>query len=190
MISITGGKAIAKELNASLGKIEVVTDYIRVFSSNALRSLNFLKSLRVIGGASLYNDKYALYVHGNDNLEEIWSWDDHKNFTITEKKASVLFHSNPKLCYKKIKELLERTGRVEMTADCNMNLTNGNKAACMDKTLDLYLTPLALRGTVNVSWNTVFINDDDRMLTGYYIFYKVAYEENVTYLDGRDACHE
>lgn len=60
----------------------------------------------------------------------------------------------------------------------------------MDKTLDLYLTPLALKGTVNVSWNTVFINDDDRMLTGYYIFYKVAYEENVTYLDGRDACHE
>ncbi|ROT72658.1 putative insulin receptor, partial [Penaeus vannamei] len=60
----------------------------------------------------------------------------------------------------------------------------------MDKTLDLYLTPLALRGTVNVSWNTVFINDDDRMLTGYYIFYKVAYEENVTYLDGRDACHD
>ncbi|XP_042877824.1 insulin-like growth factor 1 receptor isoform X1 [Penaeus japonicus] len=190
IISITGGKAIAKELNASLGKIEIVTDYIRVFSSNALRSLNFLKSLRVIGGNTLYNDKYALYVHGNDNLEEIWTWDDHKNFTITEKKASVLFHSNPKLCYKKIKELLERTNRVEMTADCNMNLTNGNKAACMDKTLELYLTPLALKGTVNVSWNTVFINDDDRMLTGYYIFYKVALEENVTYLDGRDACHD
>ncbi|KAG7170745.1 Insulin-like receptor-like 1 [Homarus americanus] len=170
VISFTGGKAIAKKLNDSLGLIEEVTDYIRVFDSHALFTLDFLASLKVIGGTKLYNGKYALYVHDNDNLTEIWSWRNHPDLNI-KKNASVLFHSNPKLCYKKIKELFERT-HLNMTDDYNMQLTNGNKVACTIMNQTIKLQALSDKGMLNVSWDAISTNEDDRMLTGYYIYYK------------------
>ncbi|XP_069181921.1 insulin receptor [Procambarus clarkii] len=189
IISITGGTSIAKELNVSLGLIEEVTDYVRVFGSRALLSLNFLASLKVIGGRKLYNGKYALYVHDNDNLEEIWSWENHADFTIAEKNATVLFHSNPKLCYKKIKELIERTKR-KIPEDCNMQLTNGNKIACTIMEQTVTVEALPEEGTVRVSWTTAPINEDDRMLTGYYVYYKPSESMDIGYMTGRDACDD
>ncbi|XP_069938897.1 insulin-like growth factor 1 receptor isoform X2 [Cherax quadricarinatus] len=188
IISITGGKAVAKELTASLGMIEEVTHFLWVFESHALISLNFLRSLKVIGGKKLYNGRYALYVHNNDNLEDIWSSENLVNLTITERKASVLFHSNPKLCYKKIKELILRTNRT-IPEDSNMHLTNGNKIACtiMEQTVNLEALPD--KGVVKVSWTTAPINEDDRMLTGYYVYYKQS-EKDINYMTGRDACDE
>nr|XP_053627664.1 insulin-like growth factor 1 receptor [Cherax quadricarinatus] len=188
IISITGGKAVAKELTASLGMIEEVTHFLWVFESHALISLNFLRSLKVIGGKKLYNGRYALYVHNNDNLEDIWSSENLVNLTITERKASVLFHSNPKLCYKKIKELILRTNRT-IPEDSNMHLTNGNKIACtiMEQTVNLEALPD--KGVVKVSWTTAPINEDDRMLTGYYVYYKQS-EKDINYMTGRDACDD
>jgi len=48
---------IAAELEANLGAIEEVTDYVKIVRSHALLSLRFLKSLTVIGGKRLYDDR-------------------------------------------------------------------------------------------------------------------------------------
>ncbi|XP_042219284.1 insulin-like growth factor 1 receptor isoform X2 [Homarus americanus] len=177
VISFTGGKAIAKKLNDSLGLIEEVTDYIRVFDSHALFTLDFLASLKVIGGTKLYNGKYALYVHDNDNLTEIWSWRNHPDLNIK------------KLCYKKIKELFERT-HLNMTDDYNMQLTNGNKVACTIMNQTIKLQALSDKGMLNVSWDAISTNEDDRMLTGYYIYYKPSSKRDLDYMTGRDACDD
>ena len=45
---------VGHALEENLGMIEHVTHYIKITRSHAIRSLNFLKNLRVIGGEKLY----------------------------------------------------------------------------------------------------------------------------------------
>lgn len=48
---------IGAELEESLGAIEEVTGYLKIVRSYALLSLRFLKSLSVIGGERLYDNR-------------------------------------------------------------------------------------------------------------------------------------
>jgi len=48
---------IGAELEENLGAIEEVTDYVKIVRSYALLSLRFLKSLSVIGGERLYDNR-------------------------------------------------------------------------------------------------------------------------------------
>jgi len=43
----------------------------------------------------------------NENLQGIWDFTTHPNFTIKEGK--MFFQQNPRLCYKEIKYLLDTT---------------------------------------------------------------------------------
>jgi len=51
---------IGAELEENLGAIEEVTGYVKIVRSYALLSLRFLKSLSVIGGERLYDNRWAL----------------------------------------------------------------------------------------------------------------------------------
>lgn len=44
--------------------------------------------------------------------------------------------------------------------------------------------------TVVVRWPPVVTVEDDRKITGYFIYYKETNETNVGHMDGRDACNE
>ncbi len=48
---------VGQELEDSLGQVEVVTDYIEIAQSSAVLSLSFFRSLRLIKGEALYNDR-------------------------------------------------------------------------------------------------------------------------------------
>ncbi|XP_068239141.1 insulin-like growth factor 1 receptor [Palaemon carinicauda] len=189
IISITGGKNISKKVTESLKFVRVVRDYVRIFSSNALMSMEFLSSLEVIEGRKLYIDKYALYIHDNENLEMIWDWNTHVNLTITKREAKVLFHSNPRLCYQKIEQFLEKVARQSEESNMDMKLTNGNKIACRVMKQNIILKAMRHRGVIEIKWHTAFITADDRMLSGYYVYYKAS-KNNETYLGGRDACDD
>ena len=52
---------IGAELEENLGAIEEVTGYVKIVRSYALLSLRFLKSLTVIGGERLYDNRLVLY---------------------------------------------------------------------------------------------------------------------------------
>lgn len=52
------------------------------------------------------------------------------------------------------------------------------------------LQPQRNMGQVLVSWTPVSTDEDDRKITGYYIYYKETKEINVGHMDGRDACNE
>ena len=54
---------IGAELEENLGSIEEVTGYVKIVRSYALLSLRFLKSLSVIGGDRLYENRWVLYRH-------------------------------------------------------------------------------------------------------------------------------
>ncbi|XP_045102910.1 insulin receptor-like isoform X2 [Portunus trituberculatus] len=186
IISIRYGKTVTKELESSLGAIQRVTHYIRIFKTSPLKSLSFLQSLKVIEGRQLYNDKYALFVHDNANLEDIWDFSKNQELNIT--KGKIFFHGNPKLCYNnKIETLLNLTGQEE---DYSMRFTNGDKVACSIMKAAITLQPLRNRGQVRVRWIPVSTDEDDRKITGYYIYYKETKEKNIGHMDGRDACND
>ena len=48
---------IGRELEESLGLIEKVTAYVKIVRSFAIVSLQFLKSLKVIQGDRMFNDR-------------------------------------------------------------------------------------------------------------------------------------
>ncbi|MPC07899.1 Insulin-like receptor [Portunus trituberculatus] len=52
------------------------------------------------------------------------------------------------------------------------------------------LQPLRNRGQVRVRWIPVSTDEDDRKITGYYIYYKETKEKNIGHMDGRDACND
>lgn len=54
----------------------------------------------------------------------------------------------------------------------------------------VHVQALAEKGVVEVSWKAAPINEDDRMLTGYYIYYKPSKEKIKDHMTGRDACDE
>ncbi|XP_063875014.1 insulin receptor-like isoform X2 [Scylla paramamosain] len=186
IISIRYGKTVTKELESSLGAIQRVTHYIRIFKTSPLKSLNFLQSLKVIEGRQLYNNKYALFVHDNANLEDIWDFSKNQELNIT--KGKIFFHGNPKLCYNnKIETLLNLTGQEE---DFSMRFTNGDKVACSIMKHAIMLLPQKNKGQVLVRWTPVSTDEDDRKITGYYIYYKETNERNIGHMDGRDACND
>lgn len=48
---------LMQQLEENLGKLELVTGYLKVFGSDTLFSLNFLNSLKVIGGEELVHGR-------------------------------------------------------------------------------------------------------------------------------------
>uniref|UniRef100_A0AAU0MVQ7 receptor protein-tyrosine kinase n=1 Tax=Gecarcinus lateralis TaxID=6769 RepID=A0AAU0MVQ7_GECLA len=184
IISIRYGKTVTKELEANLGKIERVFHHVRIFKTSPLKSLNFLSNLRTIDGLQLYSNMFALYVHDNANLEEIWDFNNRSELNI--KKGKISFLENPKLCYHtKIEKLLNMTGQA---GDHNMKVTNGYKVACSIMKHGITLEPQPFM--VVVKWTPVSTIEDDRKITGYFIYYKETNETNVGHMDGRDACND
>ena len=50
---------VGEELETNLGSIQVVTGAVKILSSEAVVSLNFLRNLSVIQGQSLLNERYC-----------------------------------------------------------------------------------------------------------------------------------
>lgn len=118
---------IVTELEENLNMIEEIDGYLKVVRSFPLVSLNFLKSLRVIGGNTLESDKYAFVVLDNQNLLDIWEWE---NRTLEIRHGRLFFHFNPKLCFYKIETLRQKANLPEFVDLEVASNSNGDKIAC------------------------------------------------------------
>lgn len=165
-----------KELEQSLSSITEIQGYLKVVRSFPLLSLNFLKNLEIIHNK--VNEKYALTVMDNQNLQDLW---DH-NVTIIGGK--LFFHFNPKLCFYKIEQLKDR-GQVFLDEDVARS-SNGDKIACNITHLAVNVTQRSAIAVI-ITWEP-FKVEDERVLLGYTVYYINAPFKNVTLYDGRDAC--
>lgn len=186
-IRIDGPKNIDKELESNLGTIEEIDGYLKIHRSFSIRSLSFLKKLRVIHGNELESKLYSVIVHENQNLQFLWNWTA-KNFSLEIKHGTLNFHYNPKLCMSEIEKLREVSG-LKMnysTIDVSPH-SNGDKFACNYVNLS---TTVDLTGPndVSLTWDT-FSVPDKQSLIGYLIYYIEAPHKNVSAYDG-DACGE
>ncbi|KFM63998.1 Insulin-like peptide receptor, partial [Stegodyphus mimosarum] len=188
-IQIHGGDSIIKELEASLSNIEVIRGYLKIARSYPLVSLNFLRNLTLIKGEQRDKKDYAFLVLDNQNLQELWDWENRKvNLTIAGGK--VFFHFNSKLCPNKINEL-KKYANVKDWDDTDVSpSSNGDRVACNVVDMELQVWTLS-HGVVGLKWKDfrkTHTDMDFRSLLGYVVYYREAPDRNVTMYDGRDAC--
>ncbi|XP_037776653.1 insulin-like growth factor 1 receptor [Penaeus monodon] len=120
---------ITQQLEENLGEIEEVSGYIRVYGSDTLFSLNFLKNLRHIRGKEKMHGLYALYVLENANLQELWDWRQRSDVLYIH-SGSLFFHYNPSLCPLLIQELVAMTSAKNQKYANISNTSNGNSIPC------------------------------------------------------------
>ncbi|CAB3378566.1 Hypothetical predicted protein [Cloeon dipterum] len=173
---------IVRELEENLNSIQEI-DYLKIVRSYPLVSLNFLKNLTVIRGTKLYQDKYAIVMRDNPNMQELWEWGKDHNLTVN---GRLFFHNNPKLCINKIMELKERAKMPEFTDTEVAPDSNGDKVACNVTTLRAYVVKLNAEGVI-LGWQS-YKHHDPRELLGYVVYYIEAPSKNISLFDGRDAC--
>ncbi|KAH8369355.1 hypothetical protein KR009_008841, partial [Drosophila setifemur] len=123
-----GRSHIMEALEFGLAEVHTIQSALKVHLTYGLSSLRFFKSLREISGQKLEDNRYALYVLENNDLEEIWA----PNQTVFIKNGGVFFHFNRKLCVDTINKLLpmlaskpEFFNKSEVATD-----SNGNRGSC------------------------------------------------------------
>ncbi|CAG9764513.1 unnamed protein product [Ceutorhynchus assimilis] len=183
-IQIRGGNQVVKSLQENLGMIEEIDGYLKVVRSFSLVSLNFLSKLKKIRGKILENQRYSLIVLDNQNLQDLFDWNTHKDFEIDN--GSLFFHFNPKLCIEKISELRKKANLPAPTELEVASNSNGDKVACTVSKLDVHITSISSK-YASLEWHPFEI-DDPRKLLNYIVYSIEAPTKNVNFFDGRDAC--
>ncbi|XP_067137296.1 insulin-like peptide receptor [Centruroides vittatus] len=186
-IQIKGENNVIQALTENLGYIQEIYGYLKIVRSFPLISLNFLRDLRIIYGENKYLDSYSFVLLDNDNLEELWNWNNrHHKLEIRKGKISINF--NPKLCVYKIKEMRNNCVIPEWADEDYSQNTNGHRIGCEVMNINAVVWRISPR-VAGLKWDNMEKKfQDQRMLFGYAIYYREAPVKNVTIYEGRDAC--
>ncbi|GAB1600284.1 insulin-like peptide receptor isoform X2 [Argonauta hians] len=178
---------LAQELEANLGQIEEVHNFIKITRSDGLVSLSAFKSLKVIHGKKLEDDRYALYLRDNENIENLFPKEVEKKLVI--KRGKVFFHDNRRLCQYKIRELMNYTKlKASNHTEHDISNSNGDLIPCQTKNLNLTIISTASNFAI-LKWNR-FEMDDSREMLGYVIYYREVANRSVPLFEKQDLCAE
>ncbi|KAF4523359.1 hypothetical protein B566_EDAN005513 [Ephemera danica] len=180
-IQINGGKDVSQELEAYLGAIEEIDNFLKITRSFSILNLNFLKSLRVIHGKQLEKGKYSLVVLDNPNLQDLWDWES-RDSALTLENGSIFFHLNPKLCPREIRRLQDvtRLPAGSFSEQDVSNVTNGDEVECIVVDLKARVTTKLVTGVLSVPKHSSLLS---------YLVYSIeAPFQNVSAYDGLDVC--
>ncbi|CAB3247008.1 unnamed protein product [Arctia plantaginis] len=173
------------QLKKYLNKIEEVSDFIVIESSDVITSLDFMSSLRVIKGNKLKDGKYSLYIYNNNYLQTLFTPEVTKNLQIKNGTAS--FQRNPILCMSFIDEIKSRFPTQPNDLDIFIG-TNGYRGGCKEVRFNFTITANS-DTTVKVSFS---IEDYNTHYTALYARLKPgvqskAVPENYCEIEWRDA---
>lgn len=171
-------------LEINLGRIEEITGNLKIGRSNAIKSLSFLRRLRKIGGKTLENKRYALFVYENQNLQRLWDFNG--NFTLEISDGTIAFFNNPQLCLEYIETLANITGAVNKSDMDSFLLSNGDKSPCNSK--DMVIKIVENNSTnVTLRWQPP-LESNMTDIVGYTIYYVIAGDRNMTAFDSKEEC--
>lgn len=176
---------LVEELRKSLGSIEEIMGYLKVYRSNTLSSLEFLESLTTIHGqVELGHGNYSLMVYENTNLQKLWNYEYFTTLRLIT--GGMYFVYNPLLCVSQI-ELLRKLTEYNNTNDLINVDSNGFMQSCNVVSIIVKAEVLSSRN-VTIYW-TRFHKAASQTLLGYIIFYTPSDKPRSPY-DGRDVCSE
>ncbi|KAG7473244.1 hypothetical protein MATL_G00093620 [Megalops atlanticus] len=181
-INIRRGNNIASELESFMGLIQTVTGFVRIWHSNTLGSLSFLKSLRYINGEELMDGMYSFSALYNQNLQYLWDWSQH-NLTI--RAGKLFFRFNPKLCMSEIRKMWDKTGVTEKFEEDDFR-NNGDRASCESHILT-FKSNSTMSNRIRLTWER-YRPPDYNGLINFIVYYKEAPFQNITEFDGQDGC--
>ncbi|XP_073826924.1 secreted decoy of InR [Musca autumnalis] len=178
-------KTNIEDLEKAFGNLSEITGYLKIKRSPHIVSLHFFRSLHTIGGQILIDNVYALYVVGNDYLEDLWNTNQRVQIT----KGRIFFHLNPRLCYKKIAQLREQIKESNQIsiADVSMN-SNGELVVCDSELHELNVTTEAVNAHEALIVIDLLPPDALQPLIGYVYFYREAPKRNISKYDSRHGC--
>jgi insulin receptor len=179
-IKTKSGVSIAEVLRDSLSDIIEIEDYLKVSRSYPIVSLKFLKNLKTIQGKKLENNKNSIVIWDNENLEYLF--DDLQQLKVHN--GSIFIHHNPRLCFDKIEKLSKSTSRdIEQLE--NAKLSNGDKTSCNVTRLGAEVIEVSMN-SAQLRWNA--LNDTEKNVLEYVIYYLPAPEQNIDLWSSRDTC--
>lgn len=169
-------------LARNLGDIEEIKGVLKVYRSPVITSLSFFKSLRIIRGIAPDSPKYTFIIMSNENLQELWDFNEKKTLELS--RGNLLVHFNSKLCLKQIHEL-QKMLKTNSTGDFISSESNGQEQTCSARSITTTFNVLS-SDKVEISWNKIELADSEKIV-GYIIFYIVAPSKNVSHL-GIETC--
>ncbi|XP_049841436.1 insulin receptor-related protein-like [Schistocerca gregaria] len=164
---------LSEELPSRFGLIQEINGHLKVTRSFGLRSLDFLRNLRVIHGGDSA-DKPALVVMSNDNLQALWDWGRRgpdPEFSI--RRGGLLFHDNPRLCLAEIERLRDVAQMDDFTVHDVSPVSNGYLASCGRVSFDAEARPLN-ETAAEVRWDRGGVTERLPGVIGYVLHYSVA----------------
>lgn len=123
-----------EELRRFLSRIEEVTDYVLIYGSLTITSLDFLKSLKKIGGKQLRGNRYSLLVYDMVNLQSLFTNNVTSNLRIDN--GTMRFYRNPVLCVSEINKIKQLFPVQPNEIDVPQGM-NGYSGSCKEVALGL-----------------------------------------------------
>nr|AGC25443.1 insulin-like receptor protein tyrosine kinase isoform A [Strongyloides stercoralis] len=181
-----------EKLEECLGEIETINGYLQIHFTPSVISLHMFKNLREIRGDFLHNNKYALVIEYNENLQTLFPGDG-KNISI--RNGNVTITNNIQLCENKARAFLQTVGKYYNNSEyLNALKTNGERAICNERLLNLSFVDKNVglpNAFLNLQWDSLNTTEMDyRKFRAYQIFYKKV-KDNTTKIDifaNRSAC--
>ncbi|KAE9548241.1 hypothetical protein FO519_008549 [Halicephalobus sp. NKZ332] len=176
----------AGKFTEAFGEIEQIAGFLLIQMSYPFTDLHMFRSLKNINGSELVNNKYALVIEENPNLQELFNIEEQPLKILN---GSVSFQANKMLCMEKIEEFLRHIGTDPAKADVS-RFSNGDKAVCNEVLIEFTLTKVS-SNMIHLRWpkfNTS--NMDQEKFLGYQVFFKkVDYMgQKLSINEDRSAC--
>lgn len=178
----TGDVNTQQYLERNLGDIEEVYGYLKIYRSSVITSLSFLRNLRVVRGDNYEKSNYTFQIISNDNLQELWDFNEKKVLRL--KRGNLLVQYNSKLCLSQIRLLQNLLGTNKSEDLINIE-SNGYEQTCLIRPMATWHNVLN-HTSVEISWEKIKIANSEKLM-GTIIYYMVAPERNVTHR-GLDTC--
>lgn len=169
-------------LERNLGDIEEIEGILKIYRSPAITSLSFFRNLRIIRGNQIQKTRYTFVIISNENLQELWNFNEKKSLELSH--GNLLVHFNSKLCLSEIHQL-QTLLNTNKSADFIGDASNGYEYTCVAQSIVTEYRVLN-SSNVEISWNKISILETEKII-GYIVYYIVAPSQNLTHV-GIDTC--
>lgn len=156
-------------LERNLGDIEEIEGILKIYRSPVITSLSFLKNLRTIRGNSAEKTKHTFVIMSNENLQELWDFNEKKTLELV--RGNLLVHFNNKLCLKQIHEL-QQLLKTNTSEDFISADSNGYEQTCSAKSIATQFKVLS-PSSVKIIWQKIEVSKAEKIIA-YIVYYIVV----------------
>lgn len=163
-------KSSLKEFESYLSEIVEIEDYLKIARSPSIVSLGFLKTLKLVRGNKLYENKHSLVILDNERLTHLFDEDQ-----VELSNGNIFIQFNTKLCFDKVESLAKKKIPIENYEMAK--LSNGDKSSCNVTKLASEVIEIS-KSRASVQWDQLKL-EDGRSPLNFVLFYTEIPEQGL-----------